>query len=79
MNIPYIAIGAVVLLLIILFVVFAKNKKRKELSPLSSVAFACVIVGIVFGNNRLIGYGLMGLGIVLAIIDAFIKQKNPEY
>jgi hypothetical protein len=43
---------------------------------LASLAFGFVVAGIVFGNdNRLIGYGLMGIGVLLAVLDIF-RNRN---
>jgi len=70
----YTIIALAVLAVIFFFV--NKNKKQKQLSKLTAIAFAFVIAGIVFGENRLIGYSLIGIGIALAIIDAVKKSKR---
>jgi len=73
----YIAISIIVLAVIALLVFFMnKNKKDKKLSPLAGLAFAFVLAGIVFGDDRIIGYGLMGIGVVLAVIDMILKSKK---
>jgi len=81
MNISqiYIAVSIVVLAVtaILVFVV-GKNGKKKELTPLASFAFAFVLAGILFGENRFIGYGLMGVGVLLAVLDIFNKSKKKE-
>jgi len=79
MNISqiYIAVSIVVLTVIaILVFVAGKNKKEKRLTPLASLAFGFVLAGILFGENRLIGYGLMGVGVLLAVLDIFNKAKT---
>jgi O-antigen ligase len=79
MNISqiWIAISLVVLAVIALLVFFlGKNRKEKRLTVLASLAFGFVVAGIVFGNdNRLIGYGLMGIGVLLAVLDIF-RNRN---
>ncbi|MEA3328097.1 MAG: hypothetical protein U9R53_12480 [Chloroflexota bacterium] len=70
-----ISIAAIAIVALLLFFVLGKNKKSK-LTPLAGLAFVCVTAGIVFGDNRLIGYGLMGVGVVLAVIDMVIKMKQ---
>ncbi len=73
----YIAISIVVLAIIALVVFFVnKNKKDKKLTPLAGLAFGFVLSGIVFGDDRLIGYSLMGIGIILAVIDIIKKSKK---
>jgi len=72
----YILVSVIILLIIavILFIV-KKNKKQKKLTHLAGIAFAFIIAGIVFADTRIIGYGLMGVGIILAVID-IIKNKK---
>ena len=73
----YIAIAIVTLVVIAILVFLVKKDKReKSLSPLASFAFAFVLAGIVFDENRWIGYGLMGIGVILAIIDMYKKSKD---
>ena len=75
----YILIGIIVLLIIAVFVIFVKKggkKKMKPLTPLAGFAFAFIIAGILFGDSRWLGYSLMGIGVVLAIIDIIMKRKK---
>lgn len=73
----YIALSIAVLAVIAILVFFVhKEKKEKPLSKLAALSFAFVIAGIVFGEDRLIGYSLMGVGVILAIIDIIAKSKN---
>ncbi|MDD5110437.1 MAG: hypothetical protein PHI63_04445 [Patescibacteria group bacterium] len=53
-----------------------KIKPESKLSPLAGLAFALVIAGIVFGENRLVGYSFMGAGVLLAVIDIIKKLKK---
>jgi len=68
----------IVALAVVAFLVFFVNKNRKKnrLTPLASLAFAFVLAGIFFGDDRFIGYGLMGVGVLLAVIDIFNKSQN---
>lgn len=75
----YILIAVVSLLLVaILLFVMGKKKKKSTLTPLTGLAFGFIIAGIVFGDSRLVGYSLMGVGVTLAIIDMIIKLKNKK-
>ena len=79
MNISqmYIIVAIVVLAVIVLLLfVVGKKGKEKRLTPLASFAFEFVLAGILFGDNKLIGYGLMGIGVILAVIDIFNKSKT---
>lgn len=75
----YIAISIVALAIIAILMFFVnKNKKEKTLSKLAALAFAFILAGIIFGEDRLIGYSLMGIGVILAIIDMIAQSKNKK-
>lgn len=73
----YIAISILVLA-IIAILVFAVRKKRKDkkFTPVAGLAFGFVLAGLFFGDDRLIGYSLMGVGVILAIVDIVRNVKN---
>jgi hypothetical protein len=73
----YITISIVVLAAIATLIFFVnKNKKGKKLTPLAGLAFAFVLAGIVFGDDRLIGYSLIGVGVIIAVVDIIKKLKS---
>lgn len=72
----YLAIAVLAVLAIVMNLVFDYNKKEKGLSRLAGIAFAFVIAGIFLGGQKLIGYSLVGVGIILSIIDIIHKSKN---
>jgi len=75
----YILIGIVVLIILaLLLLVLGKQKKEKPFTMLVSLAFAFVLAGTLFGEERWLGYGLMGIGVVLAVIDIIRKAKKPS-
>ena len=72
----YIVVAIIVLAVIALLVfVVGKKGSEKKLTPFASFAFAFVLAGFLFGENRLAGYGLMGIGLILAFIDMVNKSK----
>jgi len=72
-----ISIAAIAAVALLVFLVSGKKKDNKNrLTPLAGLAFSFVTAGIIFGDDRLIGYGLMGFGIVLAVIDIIIRMKQ---
>ncbi|MEW6405197.1 MAG: hypothetical protein AB1649_25675 [Chloroflexota bacterium] len=78
MNISqmYIIVAIIVLAAIALLVfVVGKKEQGRRFTPLAGLAFAFVLAGLLFGENRLVGYGLMGIGIVLAVIDMLGKSR----
>jgi len=75
----WIAISIVVLAVVALVVFFvSKNRKENRLTSLAGLAFGFVLAGILFGDDRLIGYGLMGVGVIQAVIDMFRRLKSQQ-
>ena len=73
----YIILSIVVLSIVALLVFFvSKDNKENRLTPLASLAFGFVLAGMFFGDNRFVGYGLMGIGVILAIVDIFKRSKS---
>jgi hypothetical protein len=62
---------SVVAIAVIAVLVFLTGRRREQnrLTPLAGLAFAFVVAGIIFGEERIIGYGLMGVGVILAVVD----------
>jgi hypothetical protein len=81
MSFPFIYILIAILALAVtaILVFWIRGKSRQNrLSPLAGLAFAFIIAGIMFGDNRFIGYGLMGFGIILAVVDIFLQRKKEK-
>jgi hypothetical protein len=78
MNISqmYLIVSIVVLAVIVLLLfVIGKKGKEKKLTPLAGLAFGFLLAGLFFSDNWLIGYGLMGVGVIPAFVDMFNKSK----
>lgn len=74
----YIFISIAVLLILALLMFFvARQKKEKPLTTLTSLAFAFILAGIIFGEERWLGYSLMGIGVILAVVDMIRKLRKP--
>jgi hypothetical protein len=75
----YIAVSIAVLAVVALLVFFvSKNRKENRLTPLAGLAFGFVLAGILLGNDRLIGYSLLGVGVLLAVIDMCQGSRHRE-
>jgi dipeptide/tripeptide permease len=75
----YILISIIVLLVIgVMVFLIRKNKRQKQLTPLAGLAFGFILLGIIFGDSRLVGYSLMGIGVLLAVVDMFRKLKKKR-
>jgi hypothetical protein len=73
----YIALSIGVLAVIVVLVfLLGKSRKENRLTPLASLAFAFTMAGIIFGENRLVGYSLLGVGLILAVIDILNKSRS---
>ena len=76
-SVAYIAVSIAALAIITILVFFvSKGKRENRLTPLAGLAFGFVLAGIIFGDDRLIGYSLLGVGVVLAIVDIFIRSRK---
>jgi len=74
----YIMIVVLVLLIIGLITFFKNKNKRQKLSPLANIALVFVLVGILFRENIVLSYVLMGIGVILAIVDLVLKRGKNE-
>lgn len=72
----YLAILILAGLAIAMDLMLVYTKKKRRISRLAGLAFAFVIAGIFLGGQRLIGYSLLGVGIILAIIDILRKANT---
>jgi uncharacterized membrane protein YjgN (DUF898 family) len=76
-SLAFIIVSIVVLAVIAVLVFLIRGKRaQNRITPLAGVAFAFVLAGILFGEDRLIGYGLMGIGVVLAVADILNRSRG---
>ena len=62
--------------LALLAYLFIRRKPVKKFTPLAGLAFAFIIAGLVFREPRLLGYSLIGVGVLLAIIDIAARSRQ---
>ena len=73
----YIALSIVVLALVAVLIFFVgRSRGANRLTPLAGLAFGFILAGIIFGENRFIGYGLMGGGVILALADIVNRSRK---
>jgi len=58
--------------------IIIKRRQTYQLSRLASLAFVLIIAGIVFGEDSGLGYGLMGTGVVLAVVDVVRRARRKD-
>jgi len=76
MQALYIGISIAVFLVIVVLPVLNRRKSR-QISTLTMLGMTMVILGIIFGDDRWVGYSLIGAGVLLAIIDAkYVKSHE---
>ena len=73
----YIVLAIVILAVIATVVFFMRGKAASNrFTPLAGLAFGFIIAGILFGENRFVGYGLMGIGVLLAVADIVNRLRT---
>jgi hypothetical protein len=79
----YIAVSIIVLTIVAGLCFFVSKRKKsgeQRLTPLAGLAFGFILTGLFFGAERLTGYGLTGIGVILAVVDIIrrLQAKNHE-
>lgn len=78
-SVIYIMLSLIILAIILILEIFTlKKKKLKKSSKLATSAMTLIVLGIIFGEDRLIGYSLIGVGILLSIIDLIKNLKRKK-
>lgn len=72
---PYVWIAIIALIIVALLVFIIKRGRVNKMTPLASLAFVFIILGVIFGENKWTGYSLIGVGVILSIIDVILKRR----
>jgi len=74
----WIAISIIALVVIMVLLLISRRKRKQILNPsnLLILAMSLVVLGIIFGGERIVGYSFMGVGILLSVIDAIRNRKQ---
>jgi hypothetical protein len=73
----FIIVSVIVLAVSGLLILIVKGiRDGKRLSPFAMLAFGSVLAGMVFRDIRLIGYGLMGIGLMIASFDLWRTSRK---
>jgi hypothetical protein len=76
MEPSWIAISIIALIIIVLLFLFASRRQHLKTSNLAILGMSLVVLGIIFGDNRLIGYSFMAVGILISVVDAIRNRKK---
>jgi hypothetical protein len=80
MNMFIVWIGIIIgALLILAMLAYAtvKSGRPGRVTPLAALAFVLVLAGILFGQDHMVGYGLIAAGVILALLDIVKKSRGP--
>lgn len=73
----YIAIALLVTALIVILLLFRpKKSSQKSFTLYTGMAYSLVLAGIIFWEERLLSYSLLGAGILLAVYDLIRKYQR---
>jgi lysylphosphatidylglycerol synthetase-like protein (DUF2156 family) len=71
----WIAISIVALVVIVVLLLIARGRQYQQPSNLAILGMCLVVLGIIFGYSRLIGYSFIGVGILLSVIEAIRNRR----
>jgi len=74
----WITISIIALVVIMVLLLISRRKEKQLLNPsnLLILGMSFVVLGIIFGDERLIGYSFIGVGVLLSVIDAIRNRKQ---
>jgi len=78
METLWIAVSIVALVVIVALLLISRRGGRQYPRPsnLALVGMSMVVLGIIFGDDRLIGYSFIGVGIIISVVDAIFSRKK---
>jgi predicted branched-subunit amino acid permease len=77
MQALYIGISIAAFIAILVLLVL-NRRKINRISTLTMLGMTMIVLGIIFGDSRWISYSLIGVGVLLAIIDAKWVKSHEE-
>ena len=72
----WIAISIVALVVIVTLLLIGRGKQYKKPSNLAITGMSLVVLGIIFGDSRIIGYSFIRVGVLLSVIDTARNRKR---
>jgi hypothetical protein len=76
MEAMWITISIIALVVIVVLLLIARGKQYHKPSNLAILGMSLVVLGIIFGDDRLIGYSFIGVGVLLSVIGAIRNRKQ---
>jgi len=72
----WMAISIAALLVIVVLLLAGRGKQYKKPSNLAILGMSLVVLGIIFGDSRVVGYSFIGVGVLVAVVDAIRSRKQ---
>jgi hypothetical protein len=72
----WIAISIIALIVIVVLLLIARGRQYPKPSNMAILGMSLVVMGIIFGDNRLIGYSFIGIGVILSVGDAVRNRRK---
>ena len=74
----WIAISIIALVVIMVLLLISRRKSNQIINPsnLLVLGMSFVVLGIIFGDERVLGYSFIGIGVLLSVIDAIRNRKQ---
>ncbi len=72
----WIAISIVALIVMVVLLLVGRGKQYKKPSNLAILGMSLVVLGIIFGDSRIVGYSFIGVGVLLSLIDIIRSRKQ---
>ena len=67
---------AVIAAVVWLLVSTGRFNQQNKITPIAGLAFSFVLSGILFGDDRILGYSLLAIGVMLAVVDIYDRSKS---
>jgi hypothetical protein len=72
----WIAISIAALIAIVVLLLVGRDKQYKRPSNLALLGMSFVVLGIIFGDSRVVGYSFIGVGVLLSVVDIVRARKQ---
>ena len=74
----WIAISIIALVVIMVLLLISRRRGNQIINPsnLFILGMSFVVLGIIFGDDRIVGYSFIGVGVLLSVIDAIRNNKQ---
>lgn len=72
----WIAISIAALVVIVTLLLVGREKQYKKPSNLAVLGMSLVVLGIIFGDDRVLGYSFIGVGVLLSVADIVRNRKQ---